>query len=69
MKQNIIIFVLISIISLYLIEILLLFFLPPNLERTRMKAAENAGIYFDKRTKFEFFLENKEDTEEDSKKK
>ena len=61
LKQNIIIFVLISIISLYLIEILLLFFLPYNLEHARMKAAENAGIYFDKRTKFEFFLENKED--------
>jgi len=61
LKQNTIIFVLTSIISLYLIEILLLFFLPPNLERARMHAAENAGIYFDKRTKFEFFLENKKD--------
>lgn len=61
LKQNTIIFVLTSIISLYLIEILLLFFLPPNLEYSRMKAAENAGIYFDKRSKFEFYLENEKD--------
>ena len=60
-KQNIVFFAITSVISLYLIEILLLFFLPPNLGLARMKAAENAGIYFDKRTKFEFFLENEKD--------